>query len=387
MKELTGVAVPKAEARNTLEALGFVWHEGCLGIQVAPPSWRPDVHGEADFVEEVIRVHGYDAIPIEPLPRLTNLPTPAVTETQARRPRARRALAGRGLMECVTFSFMPKAQSAKFGGSDDALTVANPISAELDQMRPSILPNLLDAAMRNRNQGQRSAGLFEVGPQYRDPSPTGQDLMASGIRFGQTGPRHWSDAPRAADAFDAKADALATLEAAGAPLATAQVSTDAPGWYHPGQSGSIRLGKNVLATFGTLHPAILRDYDIDGPVAAFEVFLEKIPLPRAKGGKARPFLKTEALLPVERDFAFLVDAGVASDALARAVRQADKNMITDVSVFDVYTGQGVPEGQKSLAVSVTYQPREATLTDEQIEALGISVVSAVEKATGGVLRS
>jgi phenylalanyl-tRNA synthetase beta chain len=344
------------------------------------------VHGEADLVEEVIRVHGYDAIPITPLPRLTTLPTPAVTETQARRPRARRALAARGLHEAVTFSFMPKAQAAKFGGGQDLLTVANPISAELDQMRPSILPNLLDAAMRNRNQGQRSAGLFEVGPQYRNPSPTGQDLMASGIRFGQTGPRHWAEAPRAVDAFDAKADALAALEAAGAPVANAQISAEAPAWYHPGQSGSIRLGKNVLATFGTLHPAILRDYDIDGPVAGFECFLGNIPVPRGKGGKSRPLLKVEALLPVERDFAFLVDDSVAADALLRAMKGADKAMITDAAVFDVYTGKGVPEGQKSLAVSVTFQPREATLTDEQIEALGVKIVAAVEKATGGKLR-
>ena len=386
VQELTGVEVPKKEARKTLEALGFIWHESCGGIRVAPPSWRPDVHGEADFVEEVIRVHGYDAIPEVSLPRLTNLPTPAVSETQARRPRSRRALAARGLMEAVTFSFLPKAQGAKFGGGDDAMDLVNPISAELDHMRPSILPNLLDAAARNRNQGQRSAGLFEVGPQYRDVTHTGQDMMASGIRFGTTGARHWTEAPRAVDAFDAKADALAALEACGAPVANAQISPEAPAWYHPGQSGSIRLGKAVLATFGTLHPAILRDYDIDGAVVGFECFLDRIPVPRAKGGKSRSLLKTEALLPVERDFAFLVDAGVASDALARAVRQADKAMITDVSVFDVYVGKGVPEGQKSLAVSVTYQPRDATLTDEQIEALGANVVAAVEKTTGGVLR-
>ena len=383
VQELTGVNVAKAEARQTLEALGFTWHEGCLGVQVAAPSWRPDVHGEADLVEEVIRVHGYDAIPITPLPRLTSLPQPAMTETQARRPRARRALASRGLLEAVTFSFLPKVQAVKFGGGDDALSLINPISAELDQMRPSILPNLLYAAQRNRDRGLRSAGLFEVGPQYRDPSHTGQDLMATGLRWGQAGPRHWAEVPRAVDAFDAKADALAALEAAGAPVATAQIAAEAPGWYHPGQSGSIRLGKVILATFGAIHPAILRDYDIEGAAVGFECFLDRIPLPR---GKARPLLKVEALLPVERDFAFLVDAGVTADALARAARQADKAMITDVSVFDLYTGKGVPEGQKSLAIAVTYQPREATLTDEQIEALGEKVVAAVAKATGGTLR-
>jgi len=386
VRELTGVDVSRDEAEETLTRLGFGWALVDDGIQVSPPSWRPDVHGEADLVEEVIRVHGYDAIPIVPLPPLTTLPQPAMTEQQARRPRARRALGARGLMEAVTFSFLPKAQAAKFGGGADLLTVANPISEELNQMRPSILPNLLDAARRNRDRGQRSAGLFEVGPQYRDPSHTGQDLMASGIRWGQTGPRHWAEAPRAVDAFDAKADALAALEAAGAPVATARIVPEAPGWYHPGQSGSVRLGKVVLATFGALHPAILRDYDIEGAAVGFECFLDRIPLPRAKGGKARPLLKVEALLPVERDFAFLVDAGVASDAVVRAVRQADKAMIAEVAVFDVYTGKGVPEGRKSLALSVTYQPREATLTDEQIEALGAKVVAAVEKATGGTLR-
>lgn len=386
VQELTGVAVDRAEAEQTLTRLGFGWALVDDGIQVSPPSWRPDVHGEADLVEEVIRVHGYDAIPTEPLPRLTSLPQPAMTEAQARRPRARRALAVRGLMEAVTFSFLPKAQAEKFGGGEAVLTVANPISAELDQMRPSILPNLLDAASRNRDRGQRSAGLFEVGPQYRDTSPKGQDLMASGLRWGQTGPRHWAEAPRPVDAFDAKADALAALEAAGAPVATVQIAADAPAWYHPGQSGSIRLGKVVLAHFGAVHPAILRDYDLDGAAVGFECFLDRIPLPRAKGGKARPLLKLEALLPVERDFAFLVDESVAAEAVVRAVRQADKAMITEVAVFDVYTGKGVPEGQKSLALSVTYQPREATMTEEQIEALGAKIVAAVEKATGGMLR-
>ncbi len=386
VKELTGVDVSRQEAEETLTKLGFEWNLVDDGIQVSPPSWRPDVHGEADLVEEVIRVHGYDAIPVVPLPRLTTLPQPALTEAQARRPRARRALASRGLMEAVTFSFLPKAQAAKFGGGADALTVGNPISEDLNQMRPSILPNLLDAARRNRDRGQRSAGLFEVGPQYRETSHTGQDLMATGLRWGQSGPRHWAEAQRSVDAFDAKADALAALEAAGAPVATAQVVAEAPSWYHPGQSGTIRLGKMVLAYFGALHPAILRDCDIDSAAVGFECFLDHIPLPRAKAGKARTLLKLETLLPVERDFAFLVDADVTADALARAVRQADKAMITGVAVFDVYTGKGVPEGQKSLALSVTYQPRDATLTDEQIEALGAKVVAAVQKATGGTLR-
>ncbi len=385
VQELTGVDVLREVAEATLKTLGFGWELTDDGIMVSPPSWRPDVHGEADLVEEVIRVHGYDAIPVTPLPRQTTLPQPAVSESQARRPRARRALAVRGLLEAVTFSFMPKGQAEKFGGGAAELSLVNPISAELDQMRPSILPNLLDAARRNRDRGFRSAGLFEVGPQYRDSSHTGQDLMAAGLRWGQTGPRHWAETPRAVDVFDAKADALAALAGCGAPVDTAQVVAEAPSWYHPGQSGSIRLGKAVLAYFGAMHPAILRDYDIDGTAVGFECFLDHIPLPRAKG-KARALLKLEPLLPVERDFAFLVEEDVPAETVMRAVRQADKTMITDVSVFDVYKGQGVPEGQKSLALSVTYQPREATLTDEQIDALGAKVVAAVEKATGGKLR-
>ena len=212
-------------------------------------------------------------------------------------------------------------------------------------------------------------------------------MMATGLRWGQTGPRHWAEPPRGIDAFDAKADALAALEVAGAPVANAQISAEAPVWYHPGQSGTVRLGKSVLAHFGTIHPAVLRTYDLDGITAAgFECFLDSIPIPRTKIGKARPRPKSEALLPVERDFAFLVDASISANALLQAVRRADRQMVVAAEVFDEYKGRGVPKGRKSLALSVTYQPRGATLTDEQIEALGAKVVEAVQKATGGVLR-
>ncbi|MFO1058310.1 MAG: phenylalanine--tRNA ligase subunit beta [Dongiaceae bacterium] len=382
---LGGLDVPAAESAAVLQALGFDVAAASGRLEVAVPSWRHDVEGEPDLVEEVLRVKGFDHIPAVSLPRATAMPEPALTPAQRRVPLAKRLLAARGLTEAVTFSFMPKSLAERFGGGQPALLLANPISADLDAMRPSILPNLLQAAQRNAARGLGELGLFEVGPQYASDAPDGQQLMATGLRVGRTGPRHWAAPPRALDAFDAKADALALLAALGLPTDNLQSDPSPPAWYHPGRAGTLRLGGNRLAHFGELHPAILKALDIAGPAVAFELFLDRVPLPRSRG-TARPALAASPFQPVERDFAFLVDRGVAAEAVLRAVRGADKALIAAAGIFDLYEGPGVPEGKKSLAVTVTLQPADRTLTDAEIEAVAGRIVAAAAKATGAELR-
>jgi phenylalanyl-tRNA synthetase beta chain len=304
---------------------------------------------------------------------------------QRRTPQARRALAARGMNEAVTWSFLPLKKAERFGGGAADVRLLNSIDATLDTMRPSILPNLIDAASRNEARGLSDPALFEVGPQYKDATPQGQRTVAAGIRHNMAVPRNWTGPARTVDAFDAKADALAVLAAIGAPD-TLSSQPGAPNWYHPGRSGALKLGDRVMAYFGELHPEIVAAADLKGPVAAFEVFLDAPPLPKAKATKARPKLVLSAFQPLERDFAFLVDAGVEAEKLVRAARNADKVMITAARVFDLYAGKGVPEGKKSLAIAVTLQPVERTLTDAEIEAVSDKIVAAVAKATGAVLR-
>ena len=382
---LGGLAVPEAEAQFILERLGFGVAAEAGGLRVAVPSWRLDIEGEADLVEEVLRIKGYGAIPAVSLPRTTPLSAPALDDRQRRVPLARRLLASRGLLEAVTYSFASSRTVSLFGAPVPA-RIANPISTDLDVMRPTALPNLVEAAARNLARGQEDFGLFEVGPAYRDGTGEGQELMAVGLRCGMTGPRHWRERPRALDAFDAKADAVGLLAALGVAVDNLQVSTDAPAWYHPGRSGCLRLGPTVLARFGEVHPRVLKGLDIAVPIAAFEVLLDAVPLPRGKSGPARPLLKPSPFQPVTRDFAFLVDADVPAAKLIRAAKGADKMLIRSVALFDVYTGKGVPEGKKSLAIAVTLQAMDRTLTDAEIEAICEKIVTQVVKATGAVLR-
>lgn len=386
VESLGGIVIPRDRQVGILSALGFGVSDGADGAIVAEvPSWRGDVGGEADLVEEVLRVNGYDAIPVVPLPKLTSLTQPALTPQQKARELVRRTLAARGLDEAVTWSFMDGRDAGLFGFQNAGLTLVNPIASDLDTMRPSVLPNLARAAGRNAARGLPDTALFEIGPVYRDATETGQAMVACGLRSGQNGPRHWAAAPRPADVFDAKADALAALEAAGAPVANLIVSTDAPDWYHPGRSGCLRLGPTVLAHFGELHPAVLSALAVDGPVVGFEAFLDAVPQPKKKGGTAKPLLKLAAFQPVVRDFAFVVADDVPADRILKAARGADKALVADVSLFDVYRGTGLPDGHKSLALAVTLQPALATLTDAEIDAVGKKIIAAVEKQ-GGVLR-
>lgn len=385
IKALCGVEVPEDDAKRILATLGFEVSGSGEAISVTPPPWRGDIHGEADLVEEVVRVHGYDTIPAVSLSRSGTVPAPALRPEQNRRRLTNRALASRGLMEVVTFSFLPALQAALFGGGTPDRVLVNPISADLDAMRPAILPNLLAAATRNANQGYPDLGLFEVGPEFAGDRPEDQAWVASGLRTGRTGPRDWRKSDRPVDLFDAKADAIALLEAMDAPTANLQVSTNAPAWFHPGRSGCLRLGPKVLARFGEVHPRILRRFELKGPAVTFEVLLDAVPMPKHKGPQ-RPLLERIAYQPVVRDFAFVVEDAVAAEKIVRAAAGADKALIDGVHVFDEYRGQGVADGHKSIAIEVTLQPRDATLTDEQIEAVSAKIVTAVEKHAGGVLR-
>jgi len=384
---LGGLTLKQSEIIAILERLGFTakdqngstWH-------VSVPSWRTDIVGPADLVEEVLRIHGYDNIPVASLPRLNDVAKPTLTTAQRRSRATRRALASCGFNECVTWSFISEDQSNRFGGIEDALRLANPISSELVIMRPSLLPNLLDAARRNLDRSMDLIRLFEVGPQYRDDTPDGQSLVASGLRVGSAGPIHWNTPRRDVNAFDAKADAMTALAAAGAPTDNIRVFDGAPDWYHPGRSGTLRLNpKMVLANFGELHPAILKELDIDGPVVAFEVFMDNLP-PSRKSSATKPAAKMNALQPVVRDFAFVVDADTAAADLMQAARGADKKHIKAVTLFDVFAGKGMEPETKSLAIAVRLEPVEATFTDDELDAIAKKIVAAVGKATGGTLR-
>jgi phenylalanyl-tRNA synthetase beta chain len=386
VESLGGVVISAPDQRRILEELGCKVETEADGFAVEPPSWRGDIEGEADLVEEILRIRGYQAIPIVPLDRDTVLPKPALSAAQRRASAVRRNLATRGLVEAVTFSFMPKAQAQLFGGGAAILTLANPISADLDVMRPSVLPNLLTAAQRNADRGYANGALFEIGPLYRDDTPDGQHLMATGIRTGRTGAKRWDDPGRAVDALLAKADASAALVAAGVALDSLQIAVDPPAWYHPGRAATLRQGTKPLAHFGEIHPGVLAQLGVEGPAVGFEVWLDAVPVPRARQGRARPLLTLSPFQPVERDFAFVIDEAVPAETLLRTARSVDKKLIAEVRLFDVYRGKGIDEGKKSLAITVVLQPVEATLTDEAIEAFAQKLILAVEKATGGSLR-
>lgn len=379
-----GVDVPEAEQEKILTSLGFKVSQQDKKMAVVPPSWRPDIDGAPDLVEEIIRVKGYDSIMATSLPRAEAVTSVAIDVQDQRMNAVRRALASQGLMEAVTWSFMPSAIAAQFGEVAPALRLANPISSDLDVMRPSILGNLIQAAKRNADRGFSDVALFETGPVFKNATAEGQSIVAATLRAGNT-PRNWASAARPVDAFDAKADAMAALAAAGAPVASLQITIDVPHWYHPGRSGALRLGPTVLAYFGEIHPAILAACDADAPMVAAEIFPANIPQSRSSS-TAKPLLKLEALQSVERDFAFVVASDVTAAKLIKAVKDADKALIRDVSVFDVYEGDKIEAGKKSLAVSVVLQPADKSLTDAEIDAVAARITASVAKATNAVLR-
>jgi len=384
---LGGIEVPARDCTRILEDLGFGVEEFETVLQVEVPSWRCDIDGEADLVEEITRIAGYERIPATPLMRPEPVARPVLTTIQRRVRRARRCLAARGASEAVTWSFTASPYADLFGGAAPELRLVNPISSELDAMRPSLLPNLLLAAGRNQDRGLADAALFEIGPQYADDTPEGQNTMATGVRWGRNRRRHWAGKPRPVDAFDAKADALAVLEVCGLAPERVQITADAPAWYHPGRAGTLWLGpKTALAHFGEIHPGVLDDMGLKGPIVGFEVYLDRLPQPRRARTTNRPPVDLPDLPSVGRDFAFLVDRDVPAQAIVDAARKADRNLIIGAHVFDVFEGESLGEGKKSVAISVTLQPREKTLTEAEITTVAKRIVAAVEKATGGRLR-
>ena len=391
VKRLAGLDLPIAEMKRTLDRLGFFSAGQGERLKVAVPSWRPDVTGKADLVEEIVRIAGVDTIPLAPFPRDADAFKPVLTPMQNRLRKTRRALAARGLVEAVTWSFVSKNEATLFGGGAPALALANPIAVELSDMRPSLLPGLIAAAQKNADRGFADVALFEAGQIFKGDEPQDQLTAASGVRRALAksngAGRHWSAAAAPVDAFDAKADALAALAAAGAPMAALQIVPGGPGWFHPGRSGTIQIGpQNVLGHFGELHPRVLAALDAEGPLVAFEVVLDGIPLPKAKPTRAKPPLLLSPFQPVSRDFAFIVDRAIKAGDIVRTAQSADRKLITDVTVFDVYEGKGIDPGKKSVAIAVTIQPRDKTMTDEDIEALAAKIVAEIGKRTGGALR-
>jgi phenylalanyl-tRNA synthetase beta chain len=393
-QSLGGVAVPAEEQRRILERLGFetVATAGTTGEEwsVTAPSWRPDIDGAADIVEEVIRIHGLDRVTSVALPRADGVARPTATPEQTTERRLRRSAAARGLAEAVTWSFIPLKEAEPFAdGNGGVWTLANPISEDMKAMRPSLLPGLLAASRRNLDRGAAGLRLFEIGRRYLRGEAGRSDERPSlaVILVGEKAPRGWAQGKAASyDAFDAKAEALALLAEAGAPVGSLQVMGDAGSQFHPGQSATLRLGpKTVLARFGMLHPALLRTFDIGVPVAAVELFIDVIPARRGWAGFARPAYAPPALQAVTRDFAFLVPTALAAGDLVRAVRNADKASIVSARVFDVFAGTGVPEGHKSLAVEVTLQPGEKSFSDAELKAISERVTAAAAKL-GATLR-
>lgn len=397
VKRLTGLNVSVEESRQILTGLGFEIISGDdVLVQVAVPSWRPDVDGKADLVEEIMRIHGVDNIKPEPLPAKETVNARILTTLQIRTRTAKRALASRGMLEAITWSFIPEDQAKLFGGGSPALKLANPIAADMSDMRPSLLPGLLTAAQRNADKGYGDVAIFEVSGTYEGDTPEKQRRVAGGIRRGTASlsgsGRSWSNAAKGGgkpvDVFDAKADALAVLEACGMPMANVQVEQGGPAWYHPGRSGTIKMGpKVVLGHFGEFHPNTLAALDVSGALAGFEVYLDVMPEPKKKATRTKPALELSSFQMVKRDFAFVVEKAVDAGSIIKAATSADRKLITGVNVFDVFEGASLGEGKKSIAIEVLIQPTDKTLTDEDFDALTKKIVGNVEKSTGGVLRA
>jgi phenylalanyl-tRNA synthetase beta chain len=394
VKRLTGLDVPISDMAGILEKLGFELASvdgNSDHVMVKVPSWRPDVEGKADLVEEIVRIAGIDNVVAQPLPRLDQkIAEPVLTLLQKRTRGAKRALASLGLVEAVTWSFVAKERAVLFGAAP-AVELANPIAADLSALRPSLLLGLVAAAQRNADRGSGDIALFEVGQIFKGPDEKDQFIAASAIRRGMAKPqgagRHWAAPAAEVDVFDAKSDALNLLGSLGVALGGLQVVSGGPDWLHPGRSGTLQFGpKNVIGWFGEFNPRLLAAMDVSGPLVGFEVLLDDIPAPKLKPTKAKSKLELPEFMPLQRDFAFIVDRSVKAGDIVKAAQAGERNLVTNVIVFDIYEGKGVPEGKKSVAIGVTLQPRDKTLTEAEIEAAAGKIISEVEKKTGASLR-
>lgn len=387
VNELGGVDIEKSDIISILERLGFKVEDLGATLEVTTPSWRCDIDREPDLVEEVLRIHGYDKIRVEPLPASSRDIVTGLNPVQRRIRMAKRTAAGLGLRETVTWSFLSSDQARIFGDLPANLILDNPVSTEMDAMRPNLLPNLITAAGRNIDRGFKNVAIFEAGNQFLTDTPDGQHYVLAGIRRGDNHDRHWNSTPKSVDVYDAKADAMAILNAIGVNAANAQVVAEAPNWYHPGRSGVIRLGpKNVMAYFGEIHPSVLKKLDVKGPLVGFEIMVGNIPKSRSKSGNSRGPLKSSDFQAVERDFAFVVDKDLIAEQIIKIVGSADKKLIDSINVFDIYQGTGIDDDKKSIAVNVRFQPTDKTMTDEEIEILRKKIIDLVAKKAGGTLR-
>ena len=395
VQRLTGLVPAPGETRKILEDLGFelaIAAGNADTLFVKAPSWRPDIAGKADVVEEIVRIAGVDRVAPRPLPPVSASVAKAIlTPLQRRTRQAKRALAAGGLVEAVTWSFVSQTQAELFGEGRATLPLANPIAADLSHMRPSLLPGLVAALGRNAARGHGDLALFEVGQVFLGQGERDQRIAATAIRGGTAKPtgagRHWSGAAGKVDVLDAKADAMALLAVLGVPTGGLQVVAGASDAFHPGRSATLRFGpKTVIGRLGELHPRVLAALGLDLPVVGFELILDDLPALKAKPTKARARLDLPELMPLERDFAFILDQGIEAAEVVKAVAGADKALIVDVTLFDVYTGVGVPKGKKSLAVTAILQPRDKTLTDAEIDAVAQKIVADVGRKTGAVLR-
>jgi phenylalanyl-tRNA synthetase beta chain len=392
VKRLTGLDLPQVEMKLALTSLGF--HVSGTGdrVKVAAPSWRADVGGKADLVEEILRIVGLDRVVSTPLPRIRGeVIKPVLTVLQKRTRAAKRLLASRGMVEAVTWSFISQDAAKLFGGGSRQLALANPIAADLSDMRPSLLPGLIRSAQANADRGYPDVAFFEVGQIFQSDEPEGQLIAAAGLRRGtarlEGAGRHWDGPAKPADAFAAKADVMALLAGLGVPVGGLQLVAGGPDWAHPGRSATLRFGpKGVIGAFGEVHPRVLKALDVKGPLVAFEIHLDALPLPKYKPTKVKPKLSLSDLQPVTRDFAFIVDKATAVGEMVKSAQNADRALISDVSVFDLYEGAGVDVAKKSVALAVTLQPVEKTLTEAEIEAVGARIVAEMAKRYGAALR-
>lgn len=375
LQGLSGLPLSLKEAQDYLTKLGFETKESDQGLWATPPSHRCDISEASDLVEEVLRLKGYDALIPAPLPAAKIL-----TDLPSKQELAKNLLASRGLNEVITWSFMKEQTALVFGHTETSLKLENPISQDLAVMRPSILPNLIEAALRNHNRGLENSRFFEVGPQY---THQGQQSIACGLSFAQTSSRHWLNQPRDVDVFDAKAHALALFAGLGVNESSVQIEAKAPSYYHPGRSGTLKQGQRILAYFGEIHPKVNQFFDVDKPMVAFEVFLDHLPGLKTK----KSALSLSPYQPVSRDFAFLVDQAKPVDDIIKAIQKVDRNLITSVEIFDLYQGDKLPEGKKSVAFAIRFEPTQKTLTDEEIQTISAKIITQVEKTSGGILRA
>ncbi|PTM38938.1 phenylalanine--tRNA ligase subunit beta [Bosea sp. 124] len=392
VKRLTGLDLPQVEMKLALTQLGFHVSGAGERVKVAAPSWRADVGGKADLVEEILRITGLDRVVSTPLPRIRGeVVKPVLTVLQKRTRASKRLLASRGMVEAVTWSFISQEAAKLFGGGSRQLALANPIAADLSDMRPSLLPGLIRSSQANADRSFADVALFEVGQVFQGDEPEGQLIAAAGLRRGTArldgAGRHWDSAAKAVDAFDAKADVMALLAGLGVPVGGLQVVAGGPDWAHPGRSATLRFGpKGVIGAFGEVHPRVLKALDVKGPLVAFEIHLDALPLPKYKPTKVKPKLALSGFQPVTRDFAFIVDKATAAGEMVKSAQNTDRALISDVSVFDLYEGAGVEAGKKSVALAVTLQPVEKTLTEAEIEAVGTRIVAEMAKRYGAALR-